>query len=66
MEYYITVEESISGWHAVLIGPEGPEITGVGKYDTAEQAANEAIHWSESDEIPVSQRVKDLLKVNKQ
>lgn len=53
---FITTTQGISGHFAVMFwwNPEGfwePYQTGFGRYETQEQAANEAKNWAEAEEL---------------
>lgn len=56
MRSYITVYESIGGWKAALIwwAPEGywePYSTGLGAYETREEAEREAVEWADAEDM---------------
>lgn len=67
IEECISVEELGSGWaavHRVLVAEHDDiqnaywdiQQTGVGRYRTRTEALQEAVNWSESDEIPLKVR----------
>jgi hypothetical protein len=50
---YIGVTSGMSGYFAVLYDAEGPIQTGIGRYNTKEEAEEEARGWSIADNIPL-------------
>jgi L-alanine-DL-glutamate epimerase-like enolase superfamily enzyme len=45
----IGVYNSIGGWKAVLYDNNGPIQTGIGAYETEEEAQREATEWAHSE-----------------
>ena len=54
MKYIISVYKALCGWKAVMYGPQGAEETGLCGYETREEAVCEALHWAETERLPVN------------
>jgi hypothetical protein len=49
----IGVTNGLRGYYAVLYDQDGPIQTGIGSYETPEEAACEACDWAASEDVPV-------------
>ncbi len=45
----VGVEQGLSGWYAVLYDNEGVIQTGLGRYQTRDQAVAEALDWADAE-----------------
>lgn len=57
----IGISEGIGGHYAVLYDSDGPIQTGLGRYPTPLEAAQEAQGWAEAERLPLERRVRDML-----
>lgn len=50
---YITVDRGLRGWFAVHVEDGMPVQSGIGSFETYEEAAEEAKDWGLADGLPV-------------
>lgn len=59
-EFVLSIYRPVSGWKAVLYGPEGPERTSFFVYDTPHEALADAQDWSKAEDIPLNITSDDI------
>lgn len=58
---FVGITSGMRGYFAVHYDEDGPIQTGIGSYETPEEAAQEAYEWAASDEIPLDDETKRIL-----